>query len=153
MKPYRYFLPLILFLLFLTPGLGQEIFVSLNEGIVGHWQTDVSGLKSKIEQRQKVAYDTLPVQAKEEMDRAIASRSFVFYKDGVFTAKWKIGGHGNSVEGRWKAAKNGKLTIDVEDSKSEYMVYSNGTDGIVLAPLRKRRGLVHELYFIRKKEK
>lgn len=152
MKLYRHFITPILLLFFLTPGLGQEAFESLNKGIVGHWQTDLTTIKSWMEQGQRMAYDTLPTQAKEEIDRAMASREFIFHKDGVFVARWEIGGNANSVQGNWEVIGNKNLTIKVHGAKTDYMVFTNGTQGMVLVPQRERRGMLHELYFTKMQE-
>ncbi len=150
MKTLILFLPLTLFLFSSVEA--QEAFKDLQSRIVGHWQSDLASLKNKRGHGESMVYESLSERIKAEVDEAMASREFFFSKDGGFAAKWIIGGNVVFVDGTWYAGEKESIMIEIQGVKSEYLVHANGPDGLALIPQRARHGLVHELYFSKKKE-
>lgn len=153
MKKYKnIILTLLLVLSALQQVEGQEAFGDLKDSILGHWQADMPSLKASMQGDRHASYNALPSEAREDIERALASREFFFFSDGVFVAQWTIGGKPNSVRGSWGTVEKGRLFIEVQERRSEYLVHGNGDDKMVLIPQRERSSLVHELYFTRKEE-
>lgn len=121
--------------------------------LTGYWQTDSAaqlGAKlKKLSKKDSMADRTVS----GDIDRAVISREYGFFDNGMFTAQWLLGTKPTAVEGTWGVVSKDRIFIEVDGTKSEYLVNPRGKDGIVLVPQRERRGEVHELYFKKQEEK
>lgn len=145
------YIGVVIFLIGTLSAVSQDLLEFQAIDLAGDWQTDSAsqlGAKSSL-----LSITDSPVDKvlSDDMDRAVKSREYTFREDGVFIAQWVMGSRPNVVRGRWDIVDKNRIVIDVDGSKTAYSVNASGKEGIVLVPLRERKGEIHELYFIRKK--
>jgi hypothetical protein len=141
------------FLINIVPVKGQDIEEFNAMKLIGYWQTDSvnqllavnNGLSSTGSLNRNVL--------SEEMKQAIKSRTFIFLKEGDFTAHWIMGERQNIVSGKWVIEGTSQIAIEINGIKTSYSVRANGKDGVLLIPMKERHGQIHELYFTRKDAK
>lgn len=134
-----------------SSGFGQAVKDPLEGSPIGRWETDLAGVKGSMKSGAGNGYDSLPSQAKAQIDRSISSRVFIFLKDGGFEASWELEGSKNMVKGVWVLGEKNSLSIEISTTeKSTYRIIFSGRDRMVLVPEGIPRGLVRELHFVRK---
>lgn len=149
----EFYIGFVIFLISTVPVIGQDFRELKVSDLIGYWQTDsVSQLGAK---KSGLAVIDSPFDKtlSDDMDRAVNSREYIFYDGGIFIANWMLGGRSTTVRGRWDIVDNNRITIEVNGTKTQYSVNAQSKEGIVLVPLREHRGEIHQLYFIKKKEK
>ena len=142
-----------LFLFTTFPVVSQDLrnFETIN--LIGFWQTDSTAqLGAKINRRSNENSE-MDKKLFDDMDRAVISREFGFFDNGLFTAQWVLGTRPTTVSGRWEIVSKDRIAIEVDGVKTEYSVKVRRKVQIVLIPLRAPEGEIHELYFIKRKEK
>lgn len=143
----------VIFLFTTFPVLSQNPRDFDTTDLIGFWQTDSAAqLGAKIN-RQGTSDSPIDNAVSGDMDRAIISRKYGFLDNGFFTAQWLLGTEPAVVNGTWGMVSIDKIFIEVNRIETMYSVNSHGKDGIVLVPMRERRGYIHELYFIKYEEK
>ena len=134
-------------------AVGQDLPNLETVNLIGFWQTDSAaqlGAKIKgLSQKDSMADRAFS----GDIDRAVISREYGFFDNGMFTAQWLLGTNPAVVNGRWGMVSRDKIFIEVDGTKTEYAVNTYQKNGIVLVPLRERRGEVHALYFKKEEEK
>lgn len=144
---------LVVFLIVVRPVAAQKIEAFDAQNLIGYWQTDSVNQLSAINIGLSAKDSLNGKVASEEMKQAIKSRSFVFSEDGIFTAQWVLGKRQNIVDGKWEIEGASRLAIEINGIKTSYSIRVNGKDGILLIPMKARRGQIHELYFTKKDAK
>lgn len=144
---------LVVFLIVVRPVAAQKIEAFDAQNLIGYWQTDSVNQLSAINIGLSAKDSLNGKVASEEMKQAIKSRSFVFSEDGIFTAQWVLGERQNIVDGKWEIEGASQLAIEINGIKTSYSMRVNGKDGILLIPMKARRGQIHELYFTKKDAK
>lgn len=144
---------LVVFLIVVRPVAAQKIEAFDAQNLIGYWQTDSVNQLSAINIALSAKDSLNGKVASEEMKQAIKSRSFVFSEDGIFTAQWVLGERQNIVDGTWEIEGASRLAIEINGIKTSYSIRVNGKDGILLIPMKARRGQIHELYFTKKDAK
>ena len=148
-----FFTGTVIFLFTAFTATSQNLRVFKASDFIGYWQTDSAAqLGAKINRLSNTG-SPMDQAVSGDMDRAVISREYGFFDNGMFTAHWLLGTKPAVVDGTWGMVSGDKIFIEVDGTKTEYAVNSHGKDGIVLVPLRARRGEVHELYFIKQEEK
>lgn len=148
-----FYIGFVIFLVGKVPAVSQDLRAFDPVNLTGYWQTDSAaqlGAKiNRLSQKDTMADRTVSA----DIDRAVISREYGFFDNGIFTAQWLLGSKLTVVNGTWGMVARDRIFIEVDGTKSEYLVNHHGKDGIVLVPQRERRGEVHELYFIKQEEK
>ncbi|WP_158860396.1 hypothetical protein [Lunatibacter salilacus] len=134
------------------PAVCQNLREFIASDLTGYWQTDSAAqLGAKTNRLPHTDYPADKAMS-DGMDRAIRSREYIFHDNGMFTAQWLLGTKPAAVDGTWGMVSGDTVFIEVDGTKTAYAVNSHRKDGIVLVPLRERRGEVHELYFVKRQE-
>ena len=141
---------LVVFLIAVRPAAAQKIEAIDAQNLIGYWQTDSVNQLSAINYGISAKGSKTNRAESEAMKQAIKSRSFVFSEDGIFTAQWVLGKRQNIVNGKWEIEGTSQLAIEINGIKTSYSLRVNGKDGILLIPMKARRGQIHELYFTKK---
>jgi hypothetical protein len=149
--PIRILIPVFLFTF--LQAISQDLREFETVDLTGYWQTDSAAqLGAKINgpsnsnSRAGKAFSA-------DMDRAVISREYGFFDNGMFTAQWLLGTKPTLVYGTWGIVSRDKIFIEVDGNKTVYTVNTRQNDGIVLIPQRTPRGVIHELYFIKQEER
>lgn len=141
------------FLFATLQALSQNLHDFEPVNLIGNWQTDSAAqLGAKLKKLSKKG-SMADRAISGDIDRAVISREYGFFDNGMFTAQWLLGSKPTVVNGTWGTVARDRIFIEVDGTKSVYLVNHHGKDGIVLVPQRERRGEVHELYFIKQEEK
>ncbi|MDO6438535.1 hypothetical protein Q4534_14020 [Cyclobacterium sp. 1_MG-2023] len=148
-----FLLILVVFLIEVRLVAAQKIEEFDAQMLIGYWQTDSVNQLSAINNVLSAKDSLNRKVTSEEMKQAIKSRSFIFSEDGIFTAQWVMGKRQNIVDGKWKIEGTSQIAIEINGIKTSYSVRANGKDGILLIPMKARRGQIHELYFTKKNAK
>lgn len=148
-----FYIGLLFYLIEPSISVGQSLqeFHAIN--LVGSWQTDSVSQLSKNANLLSLRDSPLNIVLSADMQRAINSREYKFHNDGVFTANWVMGSKPFMARGTWNILDKNRIVIVIDGKKTEYSINENGKERVVLTPLRERRGEIHELYFIKQKEK
>lgn len=142
----------LVFLFTASPVISQDLRDFDTTDLIGFWQTDSAAqLGAKINKRSN-ADSGVDKKFFDDMDRAVISREFGFFDNGMFTAQWVLGTKPKTVSGRWSIVSKDRIAIEIDEVKTEYSVKVRGKDEIMFVPLRDPHGEVHELYFKKRRD-
>nr|MBI1231858.1 hypothetical protein [Cytophagales bacterium] len=142
-----------IFLFTTLQALSQDLRAFDPVNLTGYWETDSAAqLAAKLKRVSK--RDSMAKKAVSgDLDRAVITREYGFFENGLFTAEWQLGTNPTVVNGTWGVVSGNRIFIEVNGNKSVYSLSSGKNGGMILVPQRERRGEVHELYFIKKEVK
>ena len=119
---------------------GQDIFQ-------GKWELDKDVFKKEVKAADLEVLRKLPEHRRELVINEMNSRTFYFYDDGVFLAKWIFRGEPQIVQGEWSAG-DGQLSIITEGKVNTYKIQVSTKEKLVLVPTS-RKGFFQRLVFIK----
>ncbi|TMI63719.1 MAG: hypothetical protein E6H07_13195 [Bacteroidetes bacterium] len=129
----------------------QQAAAQTTYNMAGNWTVDADKTFDSMSVQQKVKYDNMPLQKRQEIKQSFQNRTFHFLDNTQAEISFTVQGNSKLIKGNWTyESDNKRLIINSEGKSSEYIIkwLDNNQVQLLFATVAPQ-GLLQSLFLLR----